>query len=142
MKREKYKLGIIEVHILIIVTLLAFTGCSKEEKPEELKLGNYVMESTETKLGAYVLIEEDNKFQFLRNYAVSYIPMGTYSIDGNELTLYVNEDESYLFTINEDQLIFESSNVDISQFVKKGAIFKFSEEDQTLSYDAYEDLVF
>jgi hypothetical protein len=141
MKRNKYNLVIIEILILTVIALLSLTGCTKQEKLKELKIGEYVMQDTEPEGMSYILIEEDHKFKFIRNLATSYLPMGTYSIEGNELTLYVDENESYVFTIEKDQLIFKSSNVDISQFVKKGAVFKLSEDKQVFLYDAYEELV-
>jgi hypothetical protein len=86
------------------------------------------MQDTELEGMSWVLLEKDNKFQFNRQINLSYLPVGTYSIDGNKLTLYVNENESYVFTIEKDKLIFESSNVD-DDLVKKGAVFKLSDKE-------------
>lgn len=104
------------------------TGCFKKKESEELKMGKYVMQDTELEGMSWVLLEKDNKFQFNRQINLSYLPVGTYSIDGNKLTLYVNENESYVFTIEKDKLIFESSNVD-DDLVKKGAVFKLSDKE-------------
>lgn len=141
MKKNKYNLRITEVVILTVISFLSLAGCTKQEKLKELKIGEYVMQDTEPEGMSYVLIEEDNKFKFDRHPALSYLPRGIYSIEGNKLTLYVNEDESYIFTIKKDQLVFESSNVDMSEFIEKGAVFKLSEEKQTPLYDAYQELV-
>lgn len=114
--------------IITFILLNLFTGCFKQKEPEELKIGKYVMQDTELEGISWVLLEKDNKFRFNRQVFLSYLPVGTYSIEGNKLTLYVNENESYVFTIEKDKLIFESSNFD-DDSVKKGAVFKLSDKE-------------
>jgi hypothetical protein len=122
------KKRIILLFLLTLILLNLLTGCFKKKESEELKIGKYVMQDTELEGMSWVLLEKDNKFQFNRQINLSYLPVGTYSIDGNKLTLYVNENESYVFTIEKDKLIFESSNVD-DDLVKKGAVFKLSNKE-------------
>ena len=126
------KKRILLLFLLTLILLNLLTGCFKKKESEELicllKVGKYVMQDTELEGMSWVLLEKDNKFQFNRQINLSYLPVGTYSIDGNKLTLYVNENESYVFTIEKDKLIFESSNVD-DDLVKKGAVFKLSDKE-------------
>ncbi len=122
------KKRILLLFLLTLILLNLLTGCFKKKESEELKMGKYVMQDTELEGMSWVLLEKDNKFQFNRQINLSYLPVGTYSIDGNKLTLYVNENESYVFTIEKDKLIFESSNVD-DDLVKKGAVFKLSDKE-------------
>ena len=123
------KKRILLLFLLTLILLNLLTGCFKKKESEELKMGKYVMQDTELEGMSWVLLEKDNKFQFNRQINLSYLPVGTYSIDGNKLTLYVNENESYVFTIEKDKLIFESSNVDDDDLVKKGAVFKLSDKE-------------
>ena len=122
------KKRILLLFLLTLILLNLLTGCFKKKESEELKVGKYVMQDTELEGMSWVLLEKDNKFQFNRQINLSYLPVGTYSIDGNKLTLYVNENESYVFTIEKDKLIFESSNVD-DDLVKKGAVFKLPDKE-------------
>lgn len=111
--------------IVLILTSYLTSGCSKQYKIEEAKIGKYVMQGTEYEWMAWVLLEGNKKFQFNRNAYTSYIPIGTYSIEGNKLILYVNENEYYIFIIEGDKLVFESSK-GVSAIVEKGTVFKLS----------------
>lgn len=115
--------------LIIIVSIISLvTGCSKQNKSEDLKLGRYVIqEDTEPKGSAWVLLKEDSEFEFNRGI-VSYRPRGTYSIKDGMLILYVNEKESYDFTIDGDKLIFKRGDF-IVNLVKEGAIFKLSDKE-------------
>lgn len=111
--------------IVSLLLLALITGCSKLYKTEEPKTGMYIMQGAKFELQSWVLLEEDNKFQFNRHAATSYLPTGTYSINGNKLTLNVNENESYSFSIEADTLIFESSTT-VDALVEKGTVYKLS----------------
>lgn len=110
--------------LLLLINLL--TGCLNQNKSDELKVEKYVLQDTELEAMSWILLEEDNKFQFNRHIALSYLPTGTYSVDGNRLTLHVDENESYVFIIEKDKLIFESTNV-ANSLIKEGAVFKLSD---------------
>lgn len=94
----------------------------------EPKIGKYILEDAEGDWMSWVLLKENKEFQFNKNVVLSYMPRGTYSVDGDKLTLYVNENESYIFTIDGDKLIFDSDN-DTSDIVKKEAIFILSDKE-------------
>lgn len=111
---------------IIIIVLLSFAGCSNNEQTVELQKGKYIKKDAETLYMSSITIEEDNKFTFDRAAVLSYLPVGTYSVDGDKLILYVNEDESYIFKIEKDRLVFESSSLDISKIIEKGAVYELS----------------
>jgi len=125
-KVSKKRIFLLSLIVLLLMTSL-IAGCSIQNKIEEPKIGKYVIQGVESELMAWVLLKENKEFQFNRNIYMSYLPFGTYSIDGNKLILYVNENESYLFIIAGDNLIFESSN-GINAIVEKGTVFKLSNE--------------
>lgn len=103
-------------------------GCSKQNKIEELKLGKYVIQEGPQPEGwSWVLLKENSQFEFNRSNSTSYLPRGTYSIEDGLLILYASEEESYVFTIDGDKLIFKRGDF-IGDLVKEGAIFKFSDK--------------
>ncbi len=107
--------------LLIIMSVLLVSACSFKG-PNDLKLGKYVMEDTETEDFAWVLLEENNQFQFNRNIATSYLPMGSYSVEEDELILQSGLDEIYRFKISGNSLIFESGKA-AESLVEKGTVF-------------------
>ncbi|MCC5910102.1 MAG: hypothetical protein JJT76_06660 [Clostridiaceae bacterium] len=109
--------------MIIGIMVVQVTGCSEQNKTVELKLGRYVMQGTEIENDSWISLKEDKKFIFNRSLASSYLPVGTYSIEGKTLILYVEENESYIFTVDGDKLIFENSNM-TADLIKKGAVFK------------------
>ena len=114
--------------VLIFISMLVASGCSNQNKSEELKIGKYVMQDTEVEDWAWVLLKEDNQFEFNRDLATSYRPMGTYSIEDNILILDANVNGEYRFTIDGDKLIFNSSTI-VGAIVKEGSVFKLSNKE-------------
>lgn len=90
---------------IFLLTITSLVGCSSN-KDENLKLGKYALVDNED--WAWVLLEEDNQFEFNRASNTSYRPNGTYSIKSDILTLRANEDEIYTFKIDNGDLIFDS----------------------------------
>ncbi len=86
------------------------------------------MQDTEPEGWTWVLLSENKQFVFNRSVSLSYRPSGTYSIKNKVLTLYVNEDESYIFSIEEEKLVFQSGKF-AENFVEKGAVFKLSDKE-------------
>jgi len=114
--------------LLIMLALIFVAGCSSQSKEKSLKTGKYVMQDAEVEDWSWVNLKEDNKFEFNRCGALSYLPMGTYSVEDNVLILSVSEDEVYKFIIDGDKLIFESGKM-AEPFVSKGAVFKLSDKE-------------
>lgn len=115
----------------LLLFLLVFTlisGCSPDEKNTEPKLGKYVLQGAETEEWAWVLLNEDHQFEFNRNLAMSYRPVGTYSVENNTLILMANENEAYYFTIDGDELILQGSKL-TEKFIDEHAVFKLMKAD-------------
>ena len=104
----------------VIVMLLVLTfGCS-HEKDSGLILGKYGLDKDVD--CSWVILDEDNTFQFNRGSNTSYRPSGTYSIDGNRLTLTANKDEVYIFKIQDGVLVFESGKY-AESLLEVGSVF-------------------
>lgn len=113
--------------ILIAAAILFTSACSFQDNPKELPIGKYEMKDGKTPDWAWVMLEEENRFIFNRNIATSYLPMGTYSVEGDELVLKVNEQEIYTFRIEGDRLIFESGAY-AESFIEKGTVFELTKD--------------
>ena len=113
---------------IICAFVIVVTGCLNGNRASELKTGRYVMEDNTIENYAWVLLKEDNKFEFNRSLTSSYVPIGHYLVENNTLKLIVNEDEIYTFSVDEDKLIFKGSNT-VSDLVKEEAVFKLSTKD-------------
>ncbi len=99
-----------------------------EENTTEPKIGTYRIVDDKGISTSYVKLKENNEFEFCRNTALSYLPIGSYFAVGDKLMLSVYENEIYVFTIDIDKLIFESSTV-IDSVVEKGTVYILSDED-------------
>ena len=98
-----------------------------KEMQQVPQIGIYRIVSDEGFCRSSVTLKENNEFEFNRDIAMSYLPMGTYSVENGRLKLMVTETESYIFTIEGDKLIFESGLVS-DNIVKKGTIYILSED--------------
>ncbi|WP_312654428.1 hypothetical protein [Proteiniclasticum sp.] len=111
----------------VILFLAAFTliaaGCVNREMTEEPEIGIYVLKGQESEDFAWVLLENGHQFQFNRHIATSYVPMGTYFVENDELILRADENEMYRFRIQGNTLIFESGKT-AESLVEKGAVFE------------------
>lgn len=90
----------------MVMCLGFMAGCGNAE----LKQGTYV---TDDGLSS-VTLSADNEFVFNRHIATSYRPTGKYNIKRNKLTLYVAEDEEYVFDIKNNTLVFKSGQAGLS----------------------------
>ena len=113
--------------ILIIVSVLFTSACAFGGRVEAPATGKYVMKDAEMEEWAWVLLEEENQFTFNRNLATSYRPMGTYSVEKDELILKVRDNEIYRFRIEGDSLIFESGEF-AEGLVEIGTVFELTKD--------------
>ena len=107
----------------VLSALLMLFSCAGEPA---LRTGLYQYGSYRTVDYAYINLTEDGKFTFSVSPAVSQAPRGTYSAEGDMLTLTAGEDEIYTFRIKKSALIFESGK-SAEQFIPVGAEFKYTE---------------
>ena len=121
-RRNKVLLRLVVIATLVILLFLIKTVNTKQE---ELKLGKYT-----TKDGlAWVMLKENNEFEFNRHVATSYLPIGNYTIDNDKLVLHVKEEEEYIFTIEGEKLIFQEGAL-AESLVEKGTVFKYNFDQQ------------
>lgn len=115
----KYKAVCTVVVILIIIMTV---GCTEKKAPDELKLGKYVMQDSKGQELAWVLLEEENQFDFCRHIATSYDPRGKYEVKDGTLVLAANLNEVYKFSIEGEKLVLQK---DIGSLLKQGAVFEY-----------------
>jgi len=108
---------------ILLTVIMISSACSGSAK---IKSGTYVSAGTENSLSAGVVLENKNEF-ILYVDIFSYCPVGTYTVDGNTLTLSAADDEVYIFTIKGKELIFESGEW-LEKSIDKGAVFKLENE--------------
>lgn len=118
--KKRLLLVLVIVAILVIFIFLIKTVNTKQGK---LKLGKYI---TEDRL-SWVILKENNEFEFNRHIATSYLPIGNYTIDKDKLVLHVNEKEEYIFIIKGEKLIFQEG-VLTESIVEKGTVFEYNSE--------------
>lgn len=110
--------------ILLLVTCsLTLIGCGRNN---DVKLGKYITENEIIKQ-SYVVLGTNNEFFFSINPVLSYMPSGTFAIDGDKLTLHVTDDEEYIFKIADGKLIFEAGQV-TEKFIEVGTEFIYEAE--------------
>jgi uncharacterized membrane-anchored protein len=120
--------------IFITIMILSFmSGCSSNNTATEsnLPLGVYVLQKTDEPVKPNVVLKDNNQFVF--NYSVlsSYLPIGTYKIDNNNLILKTDDGEfEYIFLIKDNTLVFnkgESSSISFGD-VEDGSVFVVQEK--------------
>lgn len=133
----KYKEPKFWVIIISIVLLIFLALALLSNPPNDIRTGLY---ATDDNL-SYLRIEEDKKFTFQRHIAMSYIPAGTYDIDGDKLLLYIDDNPKTAtieFTIEDDTLIFQSGEL-VDETIEKGSQFTFigwnSDVDLSIIYE-------
>ena len=118
--------------LLLITSIFGSTACSLQTKPTELATGKYVMGSTEDEQWSFVLLKENNEFEFSLGWSLSYLPTGTYKVTNDELLLTVEPRENYLFEISGDRLIFINKINECGKVfdgvTEPGSIFKLAKD--------------
>jgi hypothetical protein len=109
--------------VAILMMILLFSGCQGKT---ELKMGKYHLDGNSENF-TYVLLDEEGNFEFSRGMALSYRPMGTYEVEGEELILKANVEEEYLFVIQGDELIFQG---EIEGILENGSRFMLEKTKQ------------
>jgi hypothetical protein len=98
--------------ILIMALLLSFlTACSTSNNTTTLKDGIYLLEHTgvKTVLFPSVTISDDN-ITFTYDFLSSYLPIGTYKIKDNILTMITDDGKyKYVFQVDGDKLLFKEN---------------------------------
>lgn len=116
--------------LLFIITILCFaTGCSNSNVTEEQDLvpGVYELEESGEPVKPSVNLQDNNRFVFSYSAYSSYLPIGNYEMDKNNLILRTDDGKyEYIFEIKNNTLVFnehESSPIDLGE-VMDGSVFK------------------
>ncbi len=105
--------------VMILVLIVLISGCQGET---ELVIGKYLLDGNSENY-TYVLLDKEGDFEFSRGIALSYLPSGTYEVEGDQLVLKANE-QDYLFVIKDEELIFQN---EIQGILERGSRFKLEE---------------
>ena len=114
---------------LLVFLILFSVACSLQDDVEELPTGKYVMKDAPTEDWAWVLLEEDNRFEFNPSMILSYRPTGTYSVEEDELLLKVSDTEIYRFEIKENTLIFKGTDY-AGNFLENDSVFELVDNEE------------
>lgn len=113
---------------LILLAAFVLTACSSTKLT-----GVYVMDESDEALKPNVTLEEGNKFRFSYSALSSYLAIGTYEIENNNLILKTKDGlYKYVFKIEDDSLIFdanESSELPSYANIPDGAVFNLKDID-------------
>jgi len=121
----------------------------ESDQTYSIKPGLYVKEGTPFVEYAWILLKENQQYEFNRHFATSYQPTGTYAVEGNLLILYDWEEPAFLFEIQGDTLVFIGDHSEMA-LTEIGEVFRlrkepFSEDkppDAVGRIDALEDFNF
>jgi len=114
---------IVTITAILLIPIIMLCACSNSEK---IKTGTYINSDASVYGHSGVVLSDENNFIFYFD-GLSYCPTGNYSIEGDTLTLTVNDKEVYLFMIKDDELIFESGEW-AEKMIDKGTVFQLSNE--------------
>ena len=120
---------------LIALIALLFAGCAQQE-PEDLALGTYEMEQSQEPVAPYIVLEENQTFQMMYSVLSSYLPIGTYEVSGETLTLTTEDGKyTYIFHIDGDSLVFQKNQSSPLQIggkamVEDGAAFRLNRAEE------------
>lgn len=124
---------------LILVLLLPFlSACDTRNNTIIVKDGTYLLENTGVKAVLFpsVTISDDN-ITFTYDALSSYLPIGTYTIKDDILTMITNDGKyKYVFQVDGDKLLFkenESSTINLTDDkfrikIKDNAEFKLKDD--------------
>ena len=116
--------------LMILCLLLSLSACKSEQETVTLADGTYTMEQggVEELFLPYVKIF-DGRFIFSYNFLSSYLPIGTYTIEGDTVTMVTDDKElSYVFRVDGDTLVFQEKQS--SKIDSKGNKFNVKIADQ------------
>ena len=112
--------------IAFLLVLMLFTACKSE--PVELPQRAYVMEASTETMKPTFTPKDDGTCTFVYSGLSSYLPVGTYTIDGSRLIMSTGDGGyTYVFDMRDDKLYFnESESSKLPEFanVPDGAEFK------------------
>ena len=97
------------IGIMIVLSLMSLMGCNSNKDTITVKNGDYVMEQEDIDsiLLPHISIS-DNQIMFVFDLLSSYLPIGTYTIKDDILTMTTDDNQYiFVFQIDGDNLIFQ-----------------------------------
>lgn len=101
--------GILLAVLLCAVLALCFLLLPRNAQLKPLPC-TYQFETEDFGETASVTLSEDGTFTLSPSPLSSYIGIGRYTVEGNRLTLTVDANEIYVFTVRKDTLVFDGKN--------------------------------
>lgn len=102
-------------------------GCSNHSNAN-LSVRSYVLEESKEVVKPSISLEKNNKFSFTCSELSSYIGLGSYEIDKDELILKTDDGKNqYIFSIKDETLVFnaeKSSEIPSFANIPNGAVFR------------------
>ena len=97
------------VGLITVLILLLCASCNFNNVTSTVKDGTYVLEQTGKNAVTLPNVTISNEYiSFTYDFLSSYLPIGTYKIENNILTMTTNDGKyKYVFQINKDKLIFK-----------------------------------
>jgi len=108
---------------LVIFIACLIVGCSNNNANTKtnLDIGTYEFLGTDEPLNPFVSLKENSEFTFVYSGLSSYIPVGTYETDKNNLILKTDDWKyRYIFKIENNTIVFnkeESSPIIVSSII-------------------------
>ena len=121
------------VLFLMIAVSSFMAGCANHNTAEESGpvLGIYELQEADEPVKPNLVLEEQNRFVFNYSALSSYLPIGSYEVDQDYLTLKTDDGEyQYVFEIKNNTLVFhqeESSPISLGN-VEDGSVFVIQEK--------------
>lgn len=100
------------ISLIIVLILLILTSCNSNNDIITVKKGTYVLEQTGAEVALSPRVTISNEYiTFTYDFLSSYLPVGVYTIDKDELTMTTNDGKyKYVFLIDGDKLIFQEDD--------------------------------
>ncbi len=99
------------ISLVAILVFSAFLACSTYRDTTTVKNGTYVLgqNGTDEVVSPYITISDED-ISFSYDALSSYLPYGTYTVDGDILTMTTyDEMYKYVFQLDDNKLIFQKS---------------------------------
>lgn len=108
--KGKHLKKLLLLFMVLLVAGVVVMILENSKDPAESGARTYVFESTGQADRAYIVLREDNTFQFSCSLLCSYLGVGGYTVQGNEV--YCRTDDGkfeYVFVTDSGILIFDQS---------------------------------
>lgn len=114
------------IAMVLVFVFLLLPACSINS--EKIQLGKYVLKDAQSEDWSWILLQENNQFEFNLANNISYRPSGTYVVENDELLLKVNDEVQYRFQIKDHSLIFKGGG-NSGELLDLNAVYELKSDD-------------